>query len=168
MPQNDNGGPFYLVPLTTAALSTANGWDLLQLTADPSARLEVVGFDLVIASTQFASGSQLSLQLLRGSSAASTGAAVTGRNVRGWSGAPTANFTAAGPSSGLTSTASAALIWAGAFDFDGRLTYRSASRDERITLTLGQRLNFRTNTPQIAVAVTGSILVSESGKGLPS
>lgn len=168
MPQNDNAGPFYVVPLTTATLSTANGWDLLQVTADSSARLEVVGFDLVIASTQFTSGPQLSLQLLRGSTAASTGTAITPRNVKGWPNPPSAAFTAAGPSSGLTSTASAALIWAGAFDFDGRLTYRSDNRDERIVLTLGQRLNFRTNTPQIPAVITGSILVSEVGKGLPS
>jgi hypothetical protein len=161
-------GPVFGVPLSTSSLSTANAWDVLQLTADSSGRLEIVSFDLAIASTQFTTGSQLTLQLLRGSTAASAGSAITPRNVRGWSGAPSANFTAAGPSSGLTSTASAVLIWTGAFDFNGRLSYRPDCRDERIVLTLGQRLNFRTNTPQVAAVVTGSVLCAEIGKGLPS
>jgi hypothetical protein len=165
---NSNPGPIYTVALTTSSLSTANGWDVLQITADSSARLAIVGFDLVIASTQFSSGSQLAIQLLRGSTAASTGAAITPRHTKGHTGAPTASFTAAGPSSGMTSTASAVLIWAGAFDFNGRVTYRSASREEQLGLTLGQRLNFRVGTPQIAAVVTGSILVAEVGKGLPS
>jgi hypothetical protein len=163
-----NAGPFYLVPLTTAALSTAGGWDVLQITADSSARFEVAAINLVLASTQFTSGSALALQVLRGSTAASTGAAITGRPVKGHSGALTPSLTIAGPSSGLTSTASAALIYADAFDFRGRLTYRPKDRDERITVTLGQRLNFRVGTPQIGVTITGSVLLSETGKGLPS
>lgn len=165
---HNNAGPFYSIPITTAALTTANGWDVLQVTADSSARFEVVGFDLALASTQFASGSQLTLQLLRGSTAASTGASITAKNVKGHTSPPSAAFTAAGPSSGLTSTASAALIWTQAFDFNGRVAYRSGHRDERITVTLGQRLNFRVGTPQIAVTITGSVLLSETGKGLPS
>jgi hypothetical protein len=165
---HNNPGSFFLLPLSSASLSTANAWDALQITADSSARIELVSFDLAIASTQFATGSQLTLSLLRGSSAASTGAAITPRPTKGWSGAPAAAFTAAGPSSGLTSTASAVLVWSGAFDFDGRLTYRSASREERIVLTLGQRLNLRTNTPQIPVVLTGCLLWAETGKGLPS
>lgn len=165
---NANAGPFYTVPITTAALTTANGWDVLQLTADSSARFEIVGFDLQLASTQFASGSQLAVQLLRGSTSASTGASISVRNVKGHTSPPSAALTAAGPSSGLTSTASAALIWTQAFDFDGRVSYRSEHRDERFTVTLGQRLNFRVGTPQIAVAITGSVLLSETGKGLPS
>jgi|KBSSwiStaDraftv2_1062776.scaffolds.fasta_scaffold03470_4 hypothetical protein len=161
-------GPMYSVPLTTTALTTANGWDVLQITANSSARFEIVAIDLSLASTQFASGSAIALQLLRGSTAASTGAALTAPNVKPWVGAPSANFTAAGPSSGLTSTASATLIWSGAFDSMGRLTYRPADRDERIAVTLAQRLNFRVGTPQIPVTITGSVLLSETGKGLPS
>ena len=165
---NSNAGPIYTVALTTSSLSTANGWDILQLTADSSARLAIVGFDLVIASTQFAAGAQLALQILRGSTAGSTGAAITPRHTKGHSGTPSASFTAAGPSSGLTSTASAVVIWAGAFDFSGRVTYRSESREEQLGLTLSQRLNFRVGTPQISAVVTGSVLVAETGKGLPS
>lgn len=163
-----NAGPMYAVVLTSAALSTANSWDALQISADSSARLEIVGFDLQVASTQFASGSQLTLRLLRGSTAASTGASISPVNVKGHPSPPSAAFTVTGPSSGLTSTASAAVVWGSAFDANGKLTYRSESREERISLTLGQRLNFRTNTPQIPVTITGSVLLSETGRGLPS
>jgi len=34
------------VPLTTTALTTANGWDVLQITANSSARFEIVAIDL--------------------------------------------------------------------------------------------------------------------------
>lgn len=165
---NSIAGPVYAVPLSTTSLTTAGGWDLLTVTADSSARLEVVEVNLVVVSTQFTAGSALALQFLRGSTAASTGAAITPRNVKGWSGAPSAAFTVAGPSSGLLSTASAVLLYSDAFDFRGRLTYRPTCREERISLTLGQRLNLRVGTPQIAATITGSVLLSETGKGLPS
>jgi hypothetical protein len=163
-----NAGPTYTVPLTTTSLTTANGWDILTVTADSSARLEVVEVNLAFASTQFASGSGLALQFLRGSTAASTGASITPRNIKGHPSPPSAAFTAAGPSSGLVSTASAVLLYSDAFDFRGRLSYRPKDREERISLTLGQRLNLRVGTPQIAVTITGSVLLSETGKGLPS
>jgi hypothetical protein len=165
---NSNAGPLYTVALTTTTLSTGAGWDVLTVTANSSARLEVVAIDLVLASTQFTSGSALALQVLRGSTGASTGAAITPQNVKGHTGAPSASFTAAGPSSGLISTASAALIYADAFDFCGRLVYRAKDREARINLTLGQRLNLRVGTPQVAVTITGTVLLSEIGKGLPS
>lgn len=165
---NANPGPHFWVPLTTSALTTANGWDLLTVTADSSARLEIIGFHLAIASTQFTNGSALALQIMRGSTGSSTGASITPRPVKGHSGTPSAAFTAAGPSSGLISTASAAVIYTDAFDFCGRVTYRSEYREERISLALGARLNFRVGTPQIAVTVTGGLLIAEVGKGLPS
>jgi len=124
-------GPIFLAPLSTSVLSTSNGWDVLQITASSSSRFELLGIDLSLASTQFASGSAIALQLLRGSTAASTGAAITPRNVKGWPNTPTPNLTVAGPSSGLTSTASAVLLWSGAFDSMGRLSYRPRDREER-------------------------------------
>jgi hypothetical protein len=168
MMNGGNAGPTYTVALTSATLSTANAWDVLQVTADSSARLELLGFDLVIASTQLTTGSGLTLQLLHGSTAGSTGAAITPRNTKRWTGHATPAFAAAGPSSGLTSTASAVLLWTGAFDFNGRCTYRSDNRDERIVLGLGSRLNFRASNPQIPAVVTGTIWLSETGKALPT
>jgi len=161
-------GPIFLAPLSTSVLSTSNGWDVLQITASSSSRFELLGIDLSLASTQFASGSAIALQLLRGSTAASTGAAITPRNVKGWPNTPTPNLTVAGPSSGLTSTASAVLLWSGAFDSMGRLSYRPRDREERVVITVSQALNFRVGAPQIPVTITGSVLLSETGKGLPS
>jgi hypothetical protein len=158
-----NAGPFFTVPLSTTTLSTAGGWDLFTVTADSSSRLELAEVNLVVASTQFTSWSALTLLFMRGSTAASTGAAITPRNVKPWN-ASAAAFTVAGPSSGLISTASAVLLRCDGFDSNGRLSYRPWDRDERITLGLGQRLNLRTNTPQIPAVVTGSILLSETGK----
>jgi hypothetical protein len=66
------------------------------------------------------------------------------------------------------STASSVLLWSDAFDAYGRLLYRPRDREERISLTLGQRLNLRVGMPQIPAAVTGSMLISEVGKGLAS
>lgn len=165
---HNNAGPIYSVPLTTTALSSANGWDVLSVTANSSARLELVRLCLVVASTQFTSGSALAVQFLRGSTAASTGAAITARNVKGHTGALSASFTAAGPSSNLASTTSAVLVHTGAFDFNGRFEYCPHGREERISLTLDQRLNIRVGTPQIGVTIAGNALFSETGKGLPS
>lgn len=163
-----NAGPMYSVPLTTTSLTTGGGWDVLQVTANSSARFEVVEVSLGLASSAFPVQAGLALQVLRGSTATSAGSAILARNVVGHTGASTAALTVTGPSSALTSTSSAVLLWSGAFDADGRLCYRPKSRDERITVTLGQRLNLRVGTPSVAVTITGSMLLSETGKGLPS
>jgi hypothetical protein len=166
---NSNAGPLYSIALATATLSTANAWDVLSITADSSAsRVELVELRLCLVSTQYTSAPALGLQLLRGSTSSSTGASITPRNIKGHPNPPSAAFTAAGPSSGLMSTASAVLVWAAGFDGHGRLVYRPRDREERPTLALGQRLNLRVGTPQIPAVVTGSLLLCESGKGLPS
>jgi hypothetical protein len=50
----------------------------------------------------------------------------------------------------------------------GRLSYRPRDREERVVITVSQALNFRVGVPQIPVTITGSVLLSETGKGLPS
>src|SRR5262245_2535028 len=97
---HQSGAPVFNVPIVSAALTTSvSAWDLVGITAQSSGRLEIVGIDLVIASTQFANGSGIALQFLRGSTGTSTGASITPRNVKGWAGASTAFFSASGPSS---------------------------------------------------------------------
>jgi hypothetical protein len=164
---HNSGGPIFNIPIINASLSTANAWDLAGLTADSSGRLEIIDIMLTIASTQFSSGSGLAITLLRGSTSASTGAALAPKNVKGWS-APTPAFTASGPSSGLVSTASAVAVFADAFDSRGRFRHRPAERDERLVLILSQKLHLRTTTPSVAVVVNGTIVAAEVGKGLPS
>jgi len=159
-----SGAPVFHIPIASAALSTAGAWDLCGVTAQSSGRLELLGIDLVIASTQFANGSGIALQFLRGSTGLSTGAAILPRNVKGWSGASTAFFGATGPSSTPVSTASAVSVYAGSFDFRGRFQYRPMSREERLILTLSQPLHIRTTTPQIAVSINGTIVVQDVGK----
>jgi hypothetical protein len=165
---NQSGGPIFTIPIIAASLSTAGPWDVAGITAQSSGRLEVLGIDLTLVSTQFSSAAGLALTLLRGSTGVSTGAAIAPANVKAWSGASTANFTVTGPSSTPVSTASAVAVFADAFDGHGCFRYRPNGREERITLILSQRLHLRSTTPSIAAVVYGTITVQDVGKGLPS
>jgi len=165
---NQNGGPIFTIPIVAAALTTAGAYDIVGLTAQSSGRLEIIDVHLTFASTQFASGSALALQFLRGSTAASTGAAILPSNVKGWSGASTAHFTVTGPSTTPVSTASAVQVYANAFDANGSFRYRPDHREERITLAVSQRLHLRSTTPSIAATLHGTITVQDTGKWLGS
>jgi len=161
---NPSGGPIFNIPISAAALSTVGAWDLVGITAQSSGRLEIMGISLTIVSTQFSTASGLALTLLRGSSAASTGASISPAPIKGWSGASSANFTVTGPSSTPVSTASAVAVYADAFDGRGAFRYRPQSRDERIILTLSQRIHLRTTTPSIACVVYGTVVCQDVGK----
>jgi hypothetical protein len=165
-----NGGPVYSVVISTAALSTGSAFDIAVLSADSSARCEVAAISLVLPSTQYTSGPALSIQILKGTTSTGNGAALTPRPLsKPWSGAPTAAFIANGVSSAQASTASATLIWAGAFDSRGRFDFLPRDRDSRIVLGLGMRLTVRLGgVPQIPAVVTGSLLIAEVGKSLPT
>jgi hypothetical protein len=165
---NHSGGPVFTIPITAAALSTVGAWDLAGITAQSSGRLEVIDISMTIVSTQFSTAPGLALTLLRGSSAASTGASISPAPVKGWPGASTANFTASGPSSTPVSTASAVAVYADAFDGHGRFRYRPERREERLILTYSQRLHLRTTTPSIACTIYGTLVVQDVGKALPS
>jgi hypothetical protein len=165
---DNSGGPVFTIPISAAALSTVGGWDVVGITAQSSGRLEVLDISLTIVSTQFTTAAGLAITLLRGSTAASTGASILPQNVKAWSGASTALFTVTGPSSTPVSTASAVAVYADAFDGRGRFRYQPENRAERITLALSQRLHLRSTTPSIAATIYGTITVQDVGKGLPS
>src|SRR5262245_42390272 len=132
MPIHHNGGPFHTVSLSSAALSTANSWDLVNIVAGVGSRFEVTEIRLGLASTAFPVNAALTLSVLRGSTGLSTAASITPRPVAGWAGASTASFSATAVSSTPVSTSSAALILSLPFNADGVVLYRPASRDERI------------------------------------
>lgn len=164
---HNNSASIYNIPLSAISLTTANAWDLFTITADSSARFELVKVQLQIASTLSALTHAIGLQLMRGSTAASTGAAVTPINIKGWTGALSASLTATQQSSTVISTASAVVLHAGAFDFNGTYCYEP-EECERPVIAVSQRLNMRTTTPQNAASVHGTITVRELGKGLPT
>jgi hypothetical protein len=161
-----NGGITYNIPIASQALTTgAGGWDLLTITASSSSRFELVKVDLQIVSTQATVWPGIGLQLMRGSTGVSTGAAIVPANVKGWTGAQSAGLTATAPSSTPISTASAVAIHAGAFDANGSFRYEPSDRP---VMAIGQRLNLRTSTPQVPATITGCVVVRETGKALPS
>jgi len=160
------GGNVYNIPLAAVALSSANVWDLLTLTANSSGRIELVRVEVVLQTTQYAVFPALGLQIMTGSTGVSTAAAITPVNVKRASGNKAADFTAAGQSSSVVSTASATLVFAGALD-----PVRFCWEPEeccRPLLGLSGTLVVRTTLPSVAAVVFATATVREMGKGLPS
>lgn len=168
MQNNPNGGNVYNVCLSAQTLTTqAGGWDLVTITANSSSRLEIARIDVTIQSSQTATYPGMGLQLLTGSTGVSTGAAITPAPVKRYSGAKAADFTATGPSTTVSSTASATLIYAGACAPD-QFLYEPAW-DARPLLGLSGKFTLRTTTLQTAATVVSlTVTCQEAGKGLPS
>jgi hypothetical protein len=153
-------------------LSTGGAWDPWGLLAStsPVTRVEIVSIDLDFsASAVSATPQALSLTILRGSTASNPTAA-TPRNIKGWSGAPTASSSATSPSSSLVSTASATLIWAGVANAATGWHFPPKQADDfaRPVIASGQRIHVRLATPQAALVASGTLTFREIGAGTPS
>lgn len=160
-----DGGNVYNVPISAAALSSANTWDVFTLTASSSGRFEIVRIEAVLQSTTV---SAIGFQLLTGSTGVSTGAAITPVNVKRYSGNKSADFTATNLSSTVVSTTSAALVYAAAIGgLDGRWVY-APSENERPLIGLSGTVALRTSIPSVAAVVSATVTIREMGKGLPS
>lgn len=156
-------GPVYTAPFSAQALTT-NPQDLWCLTASSSSR--VVLREIRLGQyTEFgdAQAELLSLQILTGSTAPSSGTAITPRNVKTHSGAPTADSSVVGPSTTLASTTSAVERWADVWNVAAGLLY-SPLPAERMVIQPGETLCLRMSAPADAMTINGTLTFQEIGK----
>jgi hypothetical protein len=82
MPSNNNGGPVFNVSYSALAITT-NPQDMLGFLSSRS-RMQLIYLSLTQNSSAVANDQTLGVQFYRGSTASSTGAALTPVNVLGW------------------------------------------------------------------------------------
>jgi hypothetical protein len=150
-------GPIYTASFQTTSITTAT-CDVIGIKAPDNSRVCI--HEIVAAQPSTDASDRFGVQLLRGSTASSTSAAITPRNIWGWSGAPTAGSSVTQPSATLVSTTSAVLIYADAAH-DNRWQYRPMPMD-RLILDAGQRLHVRITAPS-TTKLNGTITFSEIG-----
>jgi hypothetical protein len=151
-------GQIFSAAFQTTALTT-NPHDAFGILAPTNSR--VVIHEIVLAQPTTEAPDRLGVQLLRGSTASSTSAAITPRNIMGHALAPSAGSSVTLPSSTLVSTASAVLLAADAA-FDNRFAFRPAPCD-RPMIEAGQRLHVRISAPSTG-RMNGTLLYSEIGR----
>lgn len=157
-----SGGPVFTAPFSAVALTT-NPYDVFHITAPANARVALREVRLGQYS-EFgdAQAELLSLQIMVGTTAASTGTAITPQNVLRHTGAPTAGTAVVGPSTALASTASATVLIADAWNVEAGY-WLSPAECDRIVLDPGQRAILRMTAPNDAVTLNGTLMFQEMG-----
>jgi hypothetical protein len=167
MQTGDHGGPIFVYPFSASALTT-NTQDLWCVTGPSNSRLAV----REIRFGQFgdagdAQSQTLGVTFMTGSTAGSTGAgsAITGLNINRYSTAqtPTANASVHGPSTSLSSTASASVIFADTVNIMAGFHYYPVPA-ERFIIGLGQRFVVRLSAPSSGITVNGTLMLQEIGQ----
>ena len=159
-------GRLYAASFEATAVSTVGAFDLIGLTPSSSSRVVLHDIELSYLSTNVQTSEQiLAISVYRGSTAASTSAAITPVNYKGHATAPAAVSAVTAPSSELVSTASASLLHIGVLDADG-FRYNPWP-ENRPMLDVSQRLHVRVAVPAAAISVVGTLIFEEIGK-LPS
>lgn len=163
MSNYDPSGPVYTAPFSAIALTT-NAHDLWCLTASSSSRV-VVREIRIGQYTEFgdAQAELLSLTVLTGSTAPSSGTAITPRNVQGHTGAPSADSSVIGPSATLASTTSAVARFADAWNVAAGYLYAPLPA-ERLVLNPSQCMVIRMTAPNDALTMNGTLVFQEIGK----
>jgi len=156
-------GPVFTAPFSAQTLTT-NDQDLFCLTASTDSRVVIREIRLG-QYTEFgdAQAELLSLTMMVGSTAASSGTAITPRNVKTHTGAPTAASAVLGPSTGLSSTASANVHWADSWNVAAGLLY-SPLPPERMVIQPGEIFNLRMTAPADTLTLNGTLVFQEIGK----
>ena len=152
-------GNVYKCAFSTTALTT-NPHDLIGILASSLSRVAIHEIVIGQPSTECAYDS-LGVQLLRGSTASSTSAAITPRHISGHSGAASAGSSVTLPCTTLVSTASAVLLHAEAFH-GNKYCFRPDPCD-RPVLEISQRLHVRVTAPS-TTRLNGTVTFSEIGK----
>jgi hypothetical protein len=150
--------PIYSAAFQTTAVTT-NPHDAIGILAPTNSRVAI--HEIVLSQPTTEAPDRIGVQLLRGSTASSTSAAITPRNLSGHSGAVVAGSSVTLPCTTLVSTTSAVLLAADAAD-DNRFAYKPAPCDRPI-LEAGQRLHVRITAPS-TTRLNGTIFFSEIGK----
>jgi hypothetical protein len=167
MQTGDHGGPIFVYPFSATALTT-NPQDLWCVTAPSNSRLAVreIRFGQY-SDPGDAQAEMLSITFMSGSTAGSTGAgtAITGLNINRYSTAvvPAASATVNGPSTSLSSTASATVIFADTFNVMGGFRYYPVPA-ERYIIGMSQRFVVRMTAPNDALTVNGTLMLQEIGQ----
>lgn len=155
-----------------ATAVTTNANDLFTILAPTTSRVEILSLNLGVISSAVSNTPQVAnVSLLLGSTATGGGTTITARNLRGWTGAPTAGSSVTGPSSAVGSTASAIQIWADSFNIGQSYLfppYQEMTGLVRPVLAGGQRLAVRLAAPSTALTMSGTITFRELGSGLAS
>lgn len=165
MQTGDHGGPIFTYPFSASALTT-NAQDLWCITAPSNSRFAVR--EIVFGQYSDAGDAQaemLSLVFMSGSTAPSSGTAITGLNINRYSTAstPAASCTVVGPTTTLASTGSATVIRAETFNVMGGYRYYPVPA-ERPIIGLSQRLVIRMTAPNDALTANGTLMLQELGQ----
>jgi hypothetical protein len=159
-------GAVYTYSFQATALSSAGPADIFTVTAPTNSRVAIR--ELRFAQTSDFGDAQaeiLSLIFMVGStSTAPAGTAITGTNVRTYTGTPTAGSSVTGPTTTLASTSSATLLLADAYNVAAPYLYIPPP-DMRFVLGRGQRFVARiATTPNDALTVNGTLTLQEIGQ----
>ena len=104
-----NFGNLYTVPFSVAA-STAGAIDLLTILAPTNSQVQLYELTIGAVSSSVTAGINLEVDVYRGSTGASTGAAITPLNLKPQTGVVAAGSSVAGPTTVPISTASSKLM----------------------------------------------------------
>lgn len=157
-----NAGPVYTASFTATALTT-NPYDLFGLL--PSTASQVLIHEITVGNISTGPATEaVGMTLWRGSTASSTSAAITPRDIRGYTGTPTAGSSVTAPSSATVSTTSAVAVHSDSWVYGQRSWHYCPEPCERPLLALSQRLHLRMGAPAAAMSVQGTIKFSEPGK----
>lgn len=165
MQTGDRNGPIFTYPFSATALST-NPQDLWCVTGPSNSRYAVR--EIVFGQYSDPGDVQaemLSIVFLSGSTAPSSGTAITGLNINRYSTAqsPAASCTVIGPSTTLASTTSATVIRAETFNVMGGYRFFPVPA-ERPIFGLSQRFVVRMTAPNDALTVNGTLVLEELGQ----
>jgi hypothetical protein len=158
-----SGGPVFTAPFSAVALTT-NPQDMFFVTANSSSRvaLREISFGQY-SDAGDAEAEMLSVSILVGTTSLAVGSTITPRNVLRHAGAPTAGTAVSAPSTTLSSTASAVLMYAEAVNVMAGWKYMPAECDQ-IVLNPGQKAVVRMTAPNDALTVNGTLTFQEIGK----
>lgn len=158
-----SGGPVFTAPFSAVNLTT-NPYDLFHITAPANSRVAIREIRLG-QYTEFgdAQAELLSLQVMVGTTAASTSAPMTSQNVLRHDGAPAAGTAVVGPSTALASTASAAVVIADAWNVEAGY-WLSPAECDRIVLEPSQSAVLRMSAPNDAMTLNGTLMFQEIGR----
>ncbi len=154
---HDYSGSVFTASFRSTGLTAGTPHDFFGLLAPSDSKVRIREISINAVSSDQTS---IGVQLLRGSTASSTSAAISPVNLKGWSGAVAAGSSVTAPSSTVVSTASAVLLYAGFLD-ENSFCYCPEEIAAPI-LAESQRLHVRTD--DAAVSMQGTITFEEIGK----
>lgn len=154
-------GPIYTAAFVSTGL-TANAHDVFGIVPSSNSRVCIHEIVLGIPSSD---GTDVGVEIWRGSTGVSTGAAITPRNIHGWTAASTAKSSVTGPSSAVVSTTSAVRLYADAMS-ELNWKYRPDPCDRPI-FEVSQPMHVRITAPTTG-RMNGTVTFSEIGKSAAS